>query len=172
MNLARLRIASIDFSRAPISQCVEVRNLLRRLASCKVVCSELFLNAGSSCWISREGGEDSEDYHFALLTFSKKFPNLIFEVTIYDQENESLIVERAYYRDGSFGKAKIEQTVPTPSETPLKDACLQTDFNDLIKRLEEKEAYLKNRENGRTLAAKARAKLTPDELSALLTFPT
>lgn len=173
MNLARLRVASIDFSRAPISQCVEVRNLLRRMALAKVVKSELILNAGASAWIDREDREEGRDDHYLLLAFSLEYRDLIFEVTVYDSEDDSMVVERSYYCGGMFGKAKITQEVPTFGATTLTNFDkLTVTFYSLMADLASREGRLKARDATRELAAQARAKLTPDELSALLTFPT
>lgn len=162
----------MDIKRAPISQCVEALNLLKRLSNAGVVKSELLKHAPREAELN-DRVEPDDDYHYVLIAFSKKYRNLLFEVTIYDEaEYNDMIVERRYYVGGLFGKAKITQIVPTLSETTLSSTSATESYDDLMCELQSAENGKLSMEKLEALAAQARAKLTPDELSALLTFPT
>lgn len=118
---------------------------------------------------SRDDGGD--DFHYVLSSVSQGFPDLYFEATISDDMDGFHVLERYYYQGGKTGKATIKQEIATFSQTKLTpDEEVQPfkSLQDRLKRAKEKNKQAKDLE---VLAAQARAKLTPDELSALLTFP-
>ena len=157
-NQAKLRVATMDIKRAPISQCVEALHLLKRLVSAGIVKSELLKHAPREAELN-DRVEPDDDYHYVLVAFSKKYRDLLFEVTIYDEaEYRDIIVERRYYVGGMFGKAKITQTVPTLSETCLTSTSTTESYDDLMHSLHSAEEGKRSTEKLQKLAAQARAK--------------
>lgn len=119
---------------------------------------------------SRDDGGD--DFHYVLSGVSQGFPDLYFEVTISDNLDGWRVLERYYYHNGAYAKAKIKQEITPFNECVLAPNKEARPFTKLQKDLEKAKERSKQKLDIEALAAQARAKLSPEELSALLTFET